>query len=120
LSGSMMVLREAVTEDVAGIVELLVDDQLGAFRDGVTDAAGLQPYLRAFEAVDSDPAHLLLVGADNGQVVAPMQLSFIPGLARRGALRSQIEAVRVRQDYRNRGLGAASFERAIGESRRRE
>ncbi len=34
-----------------------------------------------------------------------MQLSFLPGLARRGALRAQIEAVRVREDYRNHGLG---------------
>lgn len=48
-----------------------------------------------------------------------MQLSFLPGLARRGALRAQIEAVRVRQDYRSRGLGAALFEWAIQEARGR-
>ncbi len=38
---------------------------------------------------------------------------------RRGALRAQIEAVRVRKDYRNQGLGAAMFLWAIGEARRR-
>lgn len=48
-----------------------------------------------------------------------MQLSFLPGLARRGALRAQIEAVRVRQDYRRRGLGAALFRWAIEEARQR-
>ena len=48
-----------------------------------------------------------------------MQLSFLPGLARRGALRAQIEAVRVHQAYRNRGLGEALFTWAIDESRRR-
>ncbi len=42
-----------------------------------------------------------------------MQLSFLPGLARRGALRAQIEAVRVHETYRNRGLGAALFTWAI-------
>jgi GNAT superfamily N-acetyltransferase len=39
--------------------------------------------------------------------------------ARRGALRAQIEAVRVDEAYRNRGLGAAIFTWAINESRRR-
>ena len=114
-----LVLREAVVEDVPAIVELLVADQLGATRDGITTDADLQPYLRAFEAIDADPAHLLLVAGDGGQVLATMQLSFLPGLARRGALRAQIEAVRVREDYRSRGLGAALFEWAIQEARRR-
>jgi GNAT superfamily N-acetyltransferase len=35
------------------------------------------------------------------------------------ALRAQIEAVRVRRDYRGRGLGGAMFQWAIEESRRR-
>jgi GNAT superfamily N-acetyltransferase len=48
-----------------------------------------------------------------------MQLSFIPGLARRGALRMQIEAVRVDEKYRSQGLGAAMFGWAIDEARRR-
>ena len=117
--GSGLVLREAVADDLPAIVSLLVDDQLGASRDGITDPAGLQPYLRAFQAVDADPAHLLLVVVDTEQVVATMQLSFIPGLARRGALRAQIEAVRVRRDHRSRGLGLAMFDWAIGESRGR-
>jgi GNAT superfamily N-acetyltransferase len=117
--GSTVVLREAVRGDLPAIVELLVDDQLGASRDGATTDAELQPYLRAFNAIDADPAHLLLVATDRGQVVATLQLSIIPGLARRGALRAQIEAVRVRKDYRSRGLGAAMFEWAINESRRR-
>lgn len=117
--GSNLVLRAAGADDLPAIVRLLADDQLGASRDGITDAADLQPYLRAFEVVDADPAHLLLVAADSEQVVATMQLSFIPGLARCGALRAQIEAVRVRQDYRSKGLGAALIDWAIGESRRR-
>jgi len=118
VQGSTVVLREAVLGDVAAIVELLAADQLGA-RDGITSDADLQPYLRAFDVVDADPAHLLLVATDGAQVVATMQLSFLPGLARRGALRAQIEAVRVRPDYRSRGLGAALFEWAIQEARRR-
>jgi GNAT superfamily N-acetyltransferase len=119
LQGSTVVLRDAGRDDVPAIVELLIDDQLGASRDGATTNAELQPYLHAFDVLDADSAHLLLVAVDSEQVVATMQLSFIPGLARRGALRAQIEAVRVRQDYRSRGLGAAMFTWAIDESRRR-
>ena len=42
---------------------------------------------------------------DAGKVVAMLQLSYIPGLSRRGSWRAQIEAVRTRADYRGRGLG---------------
>ena len=48
-----------------------------------------------------------------------MQVSFLPGLSRQGALRAQIEAVRVRAGDRNRGLGAAMIGWALEESRRR-
>lgn len=48
-----------------------------------------------------------------------MQLSFVPGLVRRGALRAQIEAVRVRKDRRSSGVGAEMFQLAIDEARRR-
>ncbi len=46
LQGSTVVLREAVADDVPAIVELLVQDELGASRDGITNTAALQPYLR--------------------------------------------------------------------------
>ena len=119
LQGTTVVLRRAAAQDVASIVDLLVADQLGASRDGVTTDEDLEAYLTAFGVIDADPAQLLLVATDASQVVATMQLSFLPGLARRGALRAQIEAVRVRHDYRSRGLGTALFEWAIEEARRR-
>jgi len=119
LSGSTVVLREAVREDVPAIVELLAVDQLGRTRDGVEGQEGLEPYRRAFTVLDADPAHLLVVADDGTGAVATMQLSFLPGLARRGALRAQLEAVRVHAAYRSQGLGTAMFEWAIEESRRR-
>ena len=76
-------------------------------------------YRRAFEAIDSDPAHILVVAQAGEDVAATMQLSFFPGLARRGALRAQIEAVHVHHAYRGRGLGGAMFAWAIGEAKRR-
>ena len=114
-----MTLREAVLDDVPSLVELLAADQLGSAREGADSVEGLAPYVRAFEALDADPAHLLVVADANGRVVATMQLSFIPGLARRGALRAQIEAVRVHADRRGSGLGGAMVTWAIDEARRR-
>jgi GNAT superfamily N-acetyltransferase len=109
-------LRRARAEDVPVIVALLAADQLGATREQASDA---EPYLRAFAAIDADPAQLLVVAADGDAVVGTFQLSFIPGLARRGALRAQIESVRVRDDLRNAGLGTAMMRWAIEEAARR-
>ena len=119
LGSSPVVLRRAEAVDLPAIVDLIAADQLGATRDGVNTAEDLAAYQAAFEAIDRDPAHLLVVAQSGPDIVATMQLSFLPGLARRGALRAQIEAVRVDAAYRSRGLGAAMFTWAINESRQR-
>ncbi len=119
VGGRPYVLRAAVADDVPAVVSLLAADQLGAIRDGAGSPAELQPYLDAFQAIQADPAHLLVVATQAAAVIATMQLSFLPGLARRGALRAQIEAVRVRQDHRRQGLGAVLFEWAVSEARHR-
>lgn len=113
------VLRRAEADDLPAIVALLAADQLGATRDGVETAADLAAYRRAFDAISRDPAHMLMVAQSGQDITATMQLSFIPGLARRGALRAQIEAVRVHEAYRSHGLGAALVTWAIGEARQR-
>lgn len=110
-------VRRASSDDLAEIVGLLIDDELGSGRES---AADLTPYREAFAAIDADPAQLLVAVKDSaGLVVGTLQLTFIPGLARQGALRAQIEAVRVHSAERSRGLGAALFEWALDESRRR-
>ena len=111
-----VVLRRAQREDLPRLLELLAADQLGAHRESADDFA---PYEAAFAAIDADPAQLLVVAAAEGGIVGMFQLTFIPGLARRGALRAQIEAVRVAAEYRNRGLGAAMMRWAIDEARSR-
>jgi GNAT superfamily N-acetyltransferase len=116
VGGATYGVRRAVRADVPAIVALIAADQIGATRDG----GELEPYERAFAAIDADPAHRLVAMTDAaGEVVGTLQLTFIPGLARRGALRAPIEAVRVDQRLRGRGLGQALFEWAIAEARRR-
>jgi GNAT superfamily N-acetyltransferase len=109
-------IRRARREDVEAIVRMLADDQIGSTRDSVDDLA---PYLKAFDDIDADPGQLLVVAEDAGQAVGTLQLSIIPGLARKGALRGQIEAVRVRASHRGSGLGGKLMTWAIEESRRR-
>lgn len=119
LGSSVAVLRRAEARDVPAIVDLLAADQLGATRDGVRTAEDLAAYQRAFQAIDADQAHLLVVAEAGADIVATLQLSFLPGLARRGAFRAQIEGVRVHENYRGRGLGEALMTWAIDEARRR-
>jgi GNAT superfamily N-acetyltransferase len=109
-------VRRAIRADVPAIVDLIATDQIGATRDG----GDLEPYERAFNAIDSDPAQLLVVLTDaRHAVIGTLQLTFIPGLARRGALRAQIEALRVHHTLRGRGIGQALIAWAVEEARRR-
>ena len=106
--------------DIRAIVELFTDDRIGAGRDGVADAIDLAAYDEAFEAIDRDPAHVLLVAEDDrSTVVGTLQLSLLPGMARHGALRAQIEAVRVAAIMRDQGLGSTMIRWAIGEATER-
>ncbi len=110
-----VLLRRATAADVPAVVALLTDDPLATGREG-TDPA---PYEAAFAAVDADPAHLLVVADDGGTVVGTLQLSFLPGLSRAGALRAQVEGVRVAAAARGRGLGETMLRWCADEARRR-
>jgi GNAT superfamily N-acetyltransferase len=109
-------IRRATLDDLAPIVGLLMDDPLGAGRENPDDLA---PYARAFVALSRDPNQVLVVAERAGEVVGTLQLSLIPGLSHQGALRGQVEAVRVRVDERRTGLGTVLIEWAVEESRRR-
>ncbi|WP_299037804.1 GNAT family N-acetyltransferase [uncultured Pseudokineococcus sp.] len=113
-------VRRAVSDDVPALVALLADDVLGATRESGDPAPhDLAPYERAFAAVDADPAHLLVVAEVDGEVAGTLQLTVLPGLSRRGALRAQVEGVRVAAAHRSSGLGSALVTWAADEARRR-
>lgn len=94
---------------------MLADDQLGLTRDSADD---LTPYVKAFKEIDADPAQLLMVAVDGTDVVGTLQLTIIPGLARSGASRGLVEAVRVRSDQRGKRIGEQLMQWSIDESRR--
>lgn len=95
-----------------------MDDVLGRTREDSSEP-GAEPYMAAFAAIDVDPHHLLAVAVDGEEIVGTLQLSFIPGLARKGAWRGQIEAVRVASTRRGGGIGKEMIEWAIAECRHR-
>jgi GNAT superfamily N-acetyltransferase len=110
--------RRARKSDLSAIVGLLADDAIGRQREDTSEPL-LAAYGEAFAAIDADPNQLLAVVTDGDQVVGTLQITFIPGLSRKGAVRGQIEAVRVAADRRGSGLGRRAFEWAIAECRAR-
>jgi GNAT superfamily N-acetyltransferase len=117
--GRRVVLRAAGRGDIAALVTLLTEDELGSGRDGIENAADLVAYERAFQAIDRDRAHVLLAAESDSGVVGTLQLSFLPGLARRGGWRAQIESVRVAAALRGQGLGSLMIRWAVDEAAER-
>lgn len=99
----MIRFRVAQREDVAAVVALLADDDLGAKRE----TGALSGYLAAYDAMRAEGSNHLIVGERAGKVVAAYQITFITGLSLRATRRAQIESVRVRSDLRGQGIGTA-------------
>jgi GNAT superfamily N-acetyltransferase len=108
--------RRATRADLPAMLALIADDVLGKNRDA--DASD-PVYNEAFEAIDTDQNQYLLLGELEGAVIAMLQITFIPGLSRRGAMRANIEAVRVKSTLRGLGVGQWLMERAIEIARER-
>jgi GNAT superfamily N-acetyltransferase len=110
--------RDATAADLPAIVALYADDVLGAGREQPDDPLP-QRYRDAFAEIAADPRHRLVVVEDAAQVVATLQLSFLPHLVRGGGERAQLEAVRVAATHRGSGLGRRLVEWAIDRARER-
>jgi ribosomal protein S18 acetylase RimI-like enzyme len=113
-----IVFRTALLADIPAIVALLADDELGSKRE-ITSTPLDQRYVDAFRAIEADANQRLVVVADGSEIIGTLQLSFIPGIARMGSWRGQIEAVRIATRRRDSGLGQKMFEWAISECKSR-
>ena len=113
-----IVFRQAQLADLPAIVALLADDALGQQREDASSPTNPK-YVDAFGAILADANQLQMVATANDEVIGTLQLSFIPGLARKGAWRGQIEAVRIAATHRGSGVGQQMFEWAIDQCRAR-
>lgn len=112
-----MEIRKAEIKDVPSIVEMIAKDKLGQLREDFRNPLP-KKYYDAFESINTDANQELVVMEDqSGQVIGTLQLSFIQYLTYQGGIRAQIEAVRVHEDFRSKGIGQQLFEWAIGRAK---
>lgn len=104
--------RTAREADLGAILALIADDAVASARGGDTGQVDA-PTRRAFDAIAADPNNQLIVGERGDEVVAVLQLTVIPGLSRGGLTRALVESVRVRDDLRGLGVGAALMQHAM-------
>lgn len=107
-----MHFRNANEEDLQAIVRLLADDELGAKREKYEDPLP-DCYYKAFKTIEAQAGNQIILAIDGQAVIGCLQLTIIPGLARHGMKRAQIEGVRVDQRCRGKGVGEALFKEAI-------
>ena len=115
--------RQANTEDLPQIIQMLIDDQLGSTRED-TSLPINQQYIDAFKIIDNDSNNELIVmeedGSSNLSIIGILQLTYIPYLTYKGSWRCLIEGVRIHQDYRGQGLGTQLFKWAIQRAKHKQ
>jgi GNAT superfamily N-acetyltransferase len=115
-----MKFRKATENDVLAIVKMITDDELGKKRENFQIPLP-SDYLKAFEKINSDEnQELIVVENEDLEIIGTFQLSFIQYLTYRGGIRAQIEAVRIRKDKRELGIGKIMFEWAINRAKARK
>ena len=100
-------LRRATIDDTDALIALLADDPISASRGDVASDADRDAYATALREILAEPSNDLLVVDLDDAVVGTLQLTSIPGMARRGSRRLLVEAVRVQSTLRSSGIGSA-------------
>ena len=104
MSRNKITYRLATRADLPAIVRMLADDDLGRQRERY-EVPIPESYDEAFEEIDNDPNHELIVAELNGEVMGTLHLMFLPSISFQGRLRAQIESVRVDKKYQGQGRG---------------
>ena len=110
--------RLARRADLPSIVRMLADDELGSQRERYEDPLPAS-YYSAFEQIENDPNHELIVAEYKGEVIGTLHLMFLPSISFQGGLRAQIESVRVDKPYQNQRIGSAMMGWSIQRAKQR-
>lgn len=109
--------RKATLNDLSKIIRMLAYDKLGKLREKFTTPLPIC-YIEAFNRINEDHnQELIVVENEQSEIVGTLQLSFLQYLTYQGGIRIQIEAVRIDEKYRNKGLGKQFFLWAIEKSK---
>lgn len=110
--------RHATSADLPFIVRLIFDDNVGPSGDDPASANG-PDYERALAAIIADPNQEAFIVEHEDKPIGTFQLTYIPGIARRGQWRGLVEAVHIVPEQRNRGFGKIMMRWAIDRCRER-
>ncbi len=108
--------RLAIESDLTKIIEMLLDDSLGALRENAETQISPH-YSAAFKNIQEEKNHELTIVELDGEIVGTYHLTFIQYLTHQGGLRAQIEAVRVGSLYRGKGIVRQMLNNAIDRAR---
>jgi GNAT superfamily N-acetyltransferase len=111
--------RAATPADLSFIIALIVEDSVVSTGDDPADAAD-PDYVNALADITNDPNEEMIIVEEDGVPVGCFQLSYLPGLMRRGMKRGQIEVVHVAETHRNRGIGGDMMRWAIERCRQND
>ena len=115
---SEITYRLATRADLPSIVRMLADDELGRQRERCEDPLP-ESYVKAFEDIDNDNNHELIVAQLDGEVVGTLQLMFLPSISYQGGLRAQVESVRVDTKLRGKRIGSEMMKWTIERAKER-
>ena len=118
MSEKEILFRLAAKGDLPSIVRLLAADDLGSQRERDEDPLP-ESYGSAYEEIDKDPHHELIVAEWNGEVIGTLHLMFLPSISYQGGLRAQIESVRIDTRYQSQGIGSEMMKWTIERARAR-
>jgi len=104
--------RKAKKEDLAKLIELLSDDELGSKREGCFKQ-NKESYEKAFKLIDQDSNQYLMAVFEDGELVGTCHATLVPSITYMGKPRCAIEALRVFSNKRSRGIGHWIIREAI-------
>ena len=114
----MLRYRSAIEADLPFIIGLVVEDAVLDTGDDPADALHAD-YRKALAAINTDPNQEMIVVERDAVPVGCFQLSYVPGLMRRGMWRATIVVIHVTASARNLGIGSEMMLWALERARER-
>jgi GNAT superfamily N-acetyltransferase len=105
-----LVFRKAEEKDLLQIIQMLASDELGRSRE---NPQNFKIYQKAFLEISADKNNFLAVVELDNKVIGTCHLTLMISLAIQASKRMNIEAVRVDDEFRGKGIGVWMLRKAI-------